>query len=140
MKRRFLLSLLLTLASGLALTPETTTTEQLTAESLAGVWKGDFPDAPAVELTLRVQSGKAEGSVVFYRVVNESAGSKVKGRVEAPLIDPLFDGRTLSFKVKREDGTFFRGLVTFVAANEAILRSDDQPGSDSPPMTLRREE
>ncbi len=141
MKRYFLLSgLLLTLAIAIAVAGYTQTTQQRTAASLAGVWKGSFPNAPAVELNLQVQSGQPAGSVTFYKVVNSDAGAEIKGKVEAPLIDPVFDGQILSFKVRREDDSFFQGRVSFVADHEAVLRSHDQATSEDRAMTLRRDQ
>lgn len=139
MKNHFLLSaLLLILAIAIGAVAYTQTAPSRTAASLAGVWKGSFPTAPAVELNLQVQSGQPAGSVTFYKVVNSDGGAEIKGKVEAPLLDPVFDGQTLSFKVRREDNSFFQGRVSFVAENEAVLRSHDQATSENQAMTLRR--
>jgi hypothetical protein len=143
MKKQFLLSaLLLPLSIAIAAVGHTQTSQQRSAASLAGVWKGYFPDAPdtpAVEFGLKVQSGKPEGTVIFYIVVNSGAGAEVKGKDEKPLIDPVFDGRVLAFKVKRPDGSFFTGKVKFVAENEAVLSYQNQDTGDEQSMDLRRE-
>jgi len=139
MKRHFRLSaFLLTLAIAIAAVGYTQTRQQRTAASLAGVWKGNFPNAPAVEFHLQAPSGKPAGTVIFYKVVNNGDSAEIRGKVEAPLLDPVFDGQTLSFKVKREDDSFFQGRVSFVADHEAILRSHDQATSENQAMTLRR--
>jgi len=117
----------------------TQTSQNRPAASLVGVWKGYFPDVPAVELTLKIQEGKLAGWAVFYKVLNTGAGGEIKGKAEAPLTDPVFDGQVLSFQIKRpDDGSFYKGHVKFVAENEAILSSDSPDTSDNPPMTLRR--
>jgi hypothetical protein len=144
MKKQFLLSaLLLPLAIAIAAVGHTQTTQQRAAASLAGVWKGYFPDAPpdapAVELSLKVQSGKPEGTAIFYTVVNSGAGAEIKGKDEAPLIDPVFDGQVLVFQVKRPDGSLFTGKVKFVAENEAVLSYLDRDTGDELAMDLRRE-
>lgn len=141
MKRHFLLStLLLILAIAVAAVAYTQSARQRTAASLAGVWKGDFPNTqvPGAELSLKMQSGKPAGAVIFYQVTQGAAGPEVKEKVEAPLLDPVFDGETLSFQVKRDDGSFYRGRVRFVAEHEAVLLSGDQTSEDAPAITLRR--
>ncbi|MGH9847429.1 MAG: hypothetical protein ACREEM_52720 [Blastocatellia bacterium] len=110
-----------------------------TAASLAGIWKGNFPGAPAVELTLKIEAGKLAGKAIFYKVVISGAGAEIKGKDEAPLTNPVFDGRTLSFKIKRPDGTFFKGKVQFVADDEAVIRPDEPNARDDEAMILRRE-
>ncbi len=143
MKKQFLLSALLpALAIAIAAVGYTQTSQQRAAASLAGVWKGHFPEAPAVpavELTLKVQSGKPAGTVIFYKVVTSGAGGEIKGKGEGPLIDPVFDGQVLAFQAKRPDGSLFTVKVKFVAENEAVLSSPDQHTGDELAMTLRRE-
>jgi hypothetical protein len=143
MKKTFLLSiLLLTVAVSAAVASYTRASQNRNAASLTGVWKGKFPDAqavPAVEITLNIQAGKLAGKVVFYKVVDNGAGGEIKGKAEAPLIDPVFDGKALSFKVEREDGSFFEGRVEFGAENEAVLHSNDRHTGDEMTMILRRE-
>ncbi len=142
MKRHFLLlTALLILAIAVAAVGYTQSIQQRAAASLTGVWKGDFPNvnAPAVELTLQVQSGQPAGAVIFYQVVKSDAGAEIKGKAEAPLLDPVFDGHLLSFKVRRDDGSFYRGRVRFVADNKAILRADEQTDAEET-ITLRRDQ
>ncbi len=143
MNRPFLFSvLLLLLAVTAAVASYTRAFQNRTAASLTGVWKGNFTEAPAVpavEIVLNIQEGRLAGKVVFYKVVNSGAGGEIKGKVEEPLIDPVFDGQVLSFKVKREDGSFFKGKVKFVAEHEAVLLYDDQDTGDELSMILRRE-
>lgn len=143
MKKTFLLSvLLLTLAVSAAVSSYTRASQNRDAASLTGVWKGSFPEAPAapaVEITLNIQAGKFAGKVVFYKVMNNGAGGEIKGKVEAPILDPVFDGQVLSFKVKRDDGSFFKGRIKFVVEHEAVLYSNDQQTGDELAIILRRE-
>ena len=142
MKKIFLLSILLTVAVSAAVASYTRASQNRDAASLTGVWKGSFPEAPtvpAVEITLKTQVGQLAGKVVFYTVVNNGAGAEIKGKTEAPLIDPVFDGQALSFKVERNDGSFFKGRIKFVAEHEAVLYSNDQNTGDELAIILRRE-
>jgi len=142
MKKIFLLSILLTVAVSAAVASYTRASQNRDAASLTGVWKGSFPEAPAVpavEITLNTQAGQLAGKVVFYKVVNNGAGGEIKGKTEAPLIDPVFDSQVLSFKVERNDGSFFKGRIKFVAEHEAVLYSNDQHTGDELAIILRRE-
>ena len=143
MKKTFLLSiLLLTVAVSAAVASYTRASQNRDAASLTGVWKGSFPEAQAVsavEITLNIQAGKLAGKVVFYKVMNNGAGGEIKGKAEAPLIDPVFDGQVLSFKVERNDGSFLKGRIKFVAEHEAVLYSNDQNTGDELAIILRRE-
>jgi hypothetical protein len=140
MKKSILFSiLLLTLAVSATVATYTSGAQRRDATSLTGVWKGNFPDAPAVEISLNTQGGQLAGKAVFYKVVNRDAGGEIKGKVEAPLLDPVFDGQLLSFKVKREDGSFFTGKIQFTAEHEAVLRSEDQHTGEESALALRRE-
>jgi hypothetical protein len=141
-KKIFLLSILsLTLAVSIAVASYTRASQNRDSASLTGVWKGNFPEAPAVpavEITLNIQAGQLAGKTVFYKVVAGGAGGEIKGKAEAPILDPVFDGKILSFKVKRDDGSFFKGRVEFVADHEAVLRSNDRHTGDELAITLRR--
>jgi hypothetical protein len=140
MNKPFLLSILLTVALSVAVASYTHAPQIRASQSLTGVWKGNFPDAPAVEITLDMQAGRLTGKALFYKVVNSGAGEAIKGKVKATLIDPDFDGQVLAFRVRREDGTFFQGRVRFVAEHEAVLRSDNQATGEELAMTLRRDQ
>jgi hypothetical protein len=143
MKKTFLFSvLLMTLVVSTAVASYMRASQNRDAATLSGVWKGNFPEAPAVpamELTLNIQAGQLAGKVVFYIVVANGAGGESKGKVEAPILEPVFDGKILSFKVKRKDGSFFKGRVEFVAEHEALLHSNDQNTGDERAMILHRE-
>jgi hypothetical protein len=142
MKKIFLLSILLTIAVSAAVASYTRASQNRDAASLTGVWKGSFPEAPtvpAVEITLNIQSGQLAGKVVFYTVVNNGAGAEIKGKTEAQLLEPVFDGQVLSFKVERKDDSFLKGRIKFVAEHEAVLYSNDRHNGDELAITLRRE-
>ena len=137
MKKIFLISiLLLTIAVSVAVASYTRASQNRDAASLTGVWKGNFPETavPAAEITLNIQAGQLVGKAVFYKV----SDGEIKGKAEAPILDPVFDGKVLSFKVKRDDGSFFKGRVEFVAEHEAVLRPNDQGTGDELVIILRR--
>jgi hypothetical protein len=139
MKKSILFSiLLLALALSAAVASYTSSAQRRDGASLAGVWKGNFSVAPAVEITLNARAGQLAGKALFYQVINSGAGEEIKGKVEAPLVDPVFDGQHLSFRVKREDGSFYKGRIEFVAEHEAILYSQDRHTGEERKLPLRK--
>jgi hypothetical protein len=112
------------------------TLQNRTKESLAGIWKGKFEGAPAIEVELKVTSGNLAGTVTFY-VVQDTI---VTGKATSPLIEPSFDGHAVLFKVKRNDGSLFKARMRFVADNEAVLKPvDDATATDAMAIQMTRE-
>jgi len=140
MKRKLaVLALLLITLSSLSLAREKGS-QGRTEQSIAGVWKGRFDNSPAIDVTLKVEGGKLAGTAVFYFVQNTDSGPVVKGTDELPLLEPAFDGTTLSFKVKRKDGSIFGAKIKFVAENRAVLKPEDESSApDENDIYLTRE-
>jgi hypothetical protein len=111
-----------------------------TTESIVGIWKGKFEEAPALDIELKVSSGKLVGIATFYLVQNTDGGPSIKSMKGSPIIDPSFDGRDLLFKVKRGDGSFLKARMRFVAENEAVFKPIDGSGAtDEGAMYMTRE-
>lgn len=118
--------------------------EQHQGKSIAGKWQGSFPpedpnqaqepSVPAVDLTIREDSGRLSGTATFYIVVDEGNGPKVEGKDEAPLIDPQFDGTCLKFSVRVKTPDSDQRVKTdmnmrLVGENEAELRDSADTGA-----------
>jgi hypothetical protein len=107
-------------------------------ESIIGIWKGKFEETPAVDIALKVESGKLLGTVTFYIVQDTVAAPEVKSTEPREILQPLFDGNALSFQVKRKDGSFFKGKIKFLAENEAVLKPEAE-AADAMDIPLTRE-
>jgi hypothetical protein len=130
---------LVIVSAGLAKAPQPEQ-QNRTQESIVGVWKGKFEQTPAVDITLKVDSGKLSGTAVFYFVQNTDDGQVVKSTPKAELLEPSFDGKQLSVKIKRPDGSFFKATLKFIADNDAILKPVDDPAAtDEMAISLTRE-
>jgi hypothetical protein len=70
------------------------------ANNLVGVWHGDYRDLPWVTVTLTQEGGTFSGAILFYlhRKTPNTAETATAGTPE-PLLDPHFDGKTLTFRV-----------------------------------------
>ncbi|HUH62969.1 MAG TPA: hypothetical protein VLZ50_08230 [Terracidiphilus sp.] len=72
-------------------------------DAVAGVWRAQMDGLPAVTLNVTYETGSLNGAILFYlhlrhpgQPVTSSPG------VPEPLIDPKFDGITLSFAVSHK--------------------------------------
>jgi hypothetical protein len=79
-----------------------------TADSpIAGTWRGRMYDLPAVVLTVRDDGGKLSGSILFYFLHRNTEHDPwqvdTEHSIPLPLIDPKFDGKTLSFQVSHKE-------------------------------------
>ncbi len=93
--RRFLISALLVIASTAAFAAPA-----VDNSPILGVWKAQTDSLPMMTLTVEQNNGKLIGAVLFYLIRrNPGAPETASAGAPAPLIDPTFDGKTLSFKV-----------------------------------------
>ena len=74
-------------------------------DAILGTWHFTTPDGKTRVATVDVKSegGKLAGTFVGYQYDkrdDEPGEKKVVAKMESPLIDPKFDGKALTFKVK----------------------------------------
>jgi beta-lactamase regulating signal transducer with metallopeptidase domain len=80
-------------------------------ERIVGVWHGKWPqkllnnqpqpvDLPAIDLIVNESAGKLSGTIVYYAVDIKHGSPQLIGKATTALIDPVFNGETLSFKTK----------------------------------------
>ncbi len=69
-------------------------------QAIEGVWRAQMDGLPAVTLYVTCETGSLNGAILFYLLRREpgKAETSTPG-VPQPLIDPGFDGVTLSFAV-----------------------------------------
>jgi hypothetical protein len=70
-----------------------------------GVWQGTLDGVPAVTLTLADDAGEANGAIVFHAIKNENGHAYSFSTEPHTLIHPRIEGNTLSFQVKRGNGS-----------------------------------
>jgi hypothetical protein len=130
MKQKFVVMLLLSVISLSAIAKAGEEKSQnRSKESVIGTWKGKFEETPAVDIALKVDSGKLVGTAIFYFVQNTDNGAEVKATEKSEMIEPNFDGSNLLFRIKRKDGSFFKARIKFIAENEAVLKPVDEPNA-----------
>jgi hypothetical protein len=68
--------------------------------AITGVWKGKMEGLPAVTLNVEEEGGKLRGAVLFFLILrNPGSAPSASAGIPEPLIEPSFDGKTLTFKV-----------------------------------------
>jgi len=74
---------------------------------IAGTWRGSLHDLPAVVLTVKDNGGKLSGTILFYFMYRSTEHDPwqvdTKHSISLPLIDPKFDGKTISFQVSHKE-------------------------------------
>lgn len=70
-----------------------------------GVWQGTLGGVPSVTLTLADDAGEANGTIVFHAIKNENGHAYSFSTEPHTLIHPRVDGNTISFQVKRGNGS-----------------------------------
>jgi hypothetical protein len=93
--RRLLISTILLIASTAALAAPA-----VDNSPVLGIWKAQTDSLPMMTLTVEQQNGQLIGAVLFY-LIRRDPGVPMTSSAGAPepLIDPTFDGKTLTFKV-----------------------------------------
>jgi hypothetical protein len=73
---------------------------------VAGTWRGKLHDLPAVTLSVNNDGGQLNGTILFYFLHRNTEQDPwqvdAAHSITLPLIDPKFDGKTLSFQVSHK--------------------------------------
>lgn len=108
------LRILATLLLAALVVPLSTSGAQTAARSIdqpyihpawTGVWQGTLDGVPSVTLTLADDAGEANGTIVFHAIKKENGHAFSFSTEPHTLIAPRIDGNTLSFQVKRGNGS-----------------------------------
>ena len=71
----------------------------------SGVWQGTLGGIPSVTLTLADDAGEANGTIVFHAIKKENGHAYSFSTEPHTLINPRVDGNTISFQVRRGNGS-----------------------------------
>lgn len=98
-----------------------------------GVWRETVEGIPSVTLTLADDTGGLGGTVVFYSL--NGAEKRVESIEPHTLLNPKLADGTLTFQVKRLDGSRITISVRFLANGKAELKCLDCGGSPVAELT-----
>ena len=134
MKRRILAAAFLTSALVCGLAAEPTGPAEWT-----GVWQGELDGQPSVTLTLANDTGQLGGTLVLNIIEREDGGARIRAREPHVLVHPQLDGNTLSFGVRKIDGS--SDLLNFTVAltpdGKARIHCTNC-GADAPTVDMSR--
>ena len=93
--------------------------------AVLGSWTGRIPgaeDVPAADLKIGEKDGKLSGRVTFY-LIHESADGhrEVGGQDVVDMLEPSFDGRRLTFKLKNPRGEIVPMSLRLTGKDEGEL-------------------
>lgn len=106
-----------------------------------GVWQGELDGQPSVTLTLAQDNGALEGTLVLNIINRDGAGPHIVAHEPHTLMQPHIDGVTLSFQLKRIDGTsnpmlFHVEMTSHESANIHCLNC----GDDAPTVKMTKQD
>jgi hypothetical protein len=119
--------------------------------AITGVWRGQMDNLPAVTLTITDEGGKLSGAILFFlhvrATVNDPWTSRPATAAE-PILNPVFDGKTLRFMVNHKRAHPPRTLndppshfhLTLTGPNQAGLVNETEagPGDAGPGLPMVR--
>ncbi|MGO8813649.1 MAG: hypothetical protein ACLQVG_03155 [Terriglobia bacterium] len=74
---------------------------------IAGTWRGKIHDLPGIVLTVSDDRGKLSGNILFYFLHRNTEHDPwevdTTHSMTLPLLNPKFDGKTLSFQVSHKE-------------------------------------
>jgi hypothetical protein len=106
---------------------------------IEGVWRAEMDGLPYVTLTVTNESGSSSGAILFY-LHRRKAGQPVTSSpgIPEPLINPRFDGTTLTFQVSHRRAHPPRTLndppvsfrLTLTGLNKGAMNNVSEPVGD----------
>lgn len=111
-----------------------------------GVWRGQMNGLPAVTLLVTDEGGSLVGGLLFYfqHRANENSPWTATPGLPEPMLNPKFDGKTLTFQISHRRAHPPRSLndppmpfhLRLVGPDRAELLNE----KEGPPLTLTRSE
>ena len=102
MRRKLIPALVLLITSAACLAEAPAGNASAQNAPIIGVWKANIDSLPMMTLTVEEDKGRLMGAVLFFLIRREpGAAETASAGAPEPLIDPTFEGRTLTFKVNR---------------------------------------
>jgi hypothetical protein len=134
MKKRILAAAFLTCALVCGLAAESSGPAQWT-----GVWQGELDGQPSVTLTLANDTGLLGGTLVLNIIEKEDGGPRIIAREPHVLVQPQLDGNTLSFGVRKIDGSgdLLNFTVALTPGGKARIHCTNC-GADAPTVDMSR--
>lgn len=126
---------------------QTTLTKQGQSPSFAavtGVWRAQLGDLPVFTLVVTDEGGGLSGAILFYMLKREDVNHPFTATpgLPEPILNPRFDGKTLTFQVSHKRAHPPRTLSDPPTTFQLTLADDGKAQvsnlSEGPPLTVTR--
>ncbi len=120
--------------------------EASTNASINGVWRGQMNGLPGVTLLVTDEGGSLAGGALFYfqQRANENSPWTVTPGLPEPMLNPKFDGKTLTFQISHRRAHPPGSLNDPPTPFHLMLRGPDKAEllneNEGPPLMLTRSE
>jgi hypothetical protein len=99
-QRISLLWVLVAMAACLSAALSGQSTSKQKASPILGVWRAQMNGLPMVTLTITDEGGSVAGAALFYLLRRDEKGAvSSSAGIPEPLLDPVFDGKVLTFQM-----------------------------------------
>jgi len=111
-----------------------------------GVWRGQVSGLPAVTLLVTDEGGSLVGAVLFYfqQRANENSPWTATPGLPEPMLNPKFDGKTLTFQISHRrahpPGSLNDPPVPFHLTLKGPDKAELLNQKEGPPLMLTRSE
>ena len=106
-----------------------------------GIWQTELDGQPSAVLTLAMDNGALEGTLVLNGISRDGGPPHIAAREPHVLMHPRLDGRTLSFQLKRMEASspLMNFTVDLTAGGSARLHCLNC-GKDAPVVEMTKED
>ncbi len=112
--------------------------------AVTGVWRAQFNNLPAFTLVVTDEGGGLSGAILFYMLKREDVNHPftATAALPEPILNPKFDGKTLTFQVSHKRAHPPRTLSDPPTTFKLTLSEDGKAQmlnlSEGPPLTVTR--
>ncbi len=112
--------------------------------AVTGVWRAQFNNLPAFTLVVTDEGGELSGAILFYMLKREDVDHPFTATpgLPEPILNPKFDGKTLTFQVSHKRAHPPRTLSDPPTTFQLTLADDGKAQvlnlSEGPPLTVTR--
>ncbi|HEX8986113.1 MAG TPA: hypothetical protein VF767_11785 [Bryobacteraceae bacterium] len=69
-------------------------------KAIVGIWQGELHNLPAATLNITDEAGPLQGAILFYLIRQDEGKPPTSSPgIPEPLLNPQFDGKTLTFQL-----------------------------------------
>lgn len=118
----------------------TVTAQAINDAGWVGVWQGELDGQPSVILTLAEDNGTLEGTLVLNIINRDGGRAHVVAHEPHVLMHPLANRGSLSFHLKRIDGSDLMDFTVTLADSRSATIHCANCGGDAPTVAMTKQD